>query len=158
MPKGDVHSSGYLVTSHLGLAYCLLVETNSLPKLVSIFPDSALQSSLWTSSNLFTNFFTFIHTRSNFVYMYIFKNSWHGHEIYSGHNSTLIWVSFQDTMAPCFSFGHIPGFVKVVNLFWFKQKILDLTLYHTLTVPLAWIYWRAPSEIPQWTGLLIVTT
>ena len=31
------HSTGYLVPSHLGLAYALLVETNTLPKFVVIF-------------------------------------------------------------------------------------------------------------------------
>ena len=37
MPTGDAYSSGHLFRSHLGLAYVLLVETNSFPNL-SLFP------------------------------------------------------------------------------------------------------------------------
>ena len=39
IPAGDAFSSGYLVPSHLGLAYVLFVEANHFPELVVIFPD-----------------------------------------------------------------------------------------------------------------------
>ena len=41
-----------VVPSHLGLAYVLLVETNSFPELVVIFPDNAIRTSLDTFSIL----------------------------------------------------------------------------------------------------------
>ena len=48
MPTGDAYSSGHLFPSHLGLAYVLRVETNSIPELVIIPPDYALRTSLGT--------------------------------------------------------------------------------------------------------------
>ena len=34
---GDAYSCGYLISSHLGLAYALLVETNTFPRRVEFF-------------------------------------------------------------------------------------------------------------------------
>ena len=48
-------SSGQVVPSQLGLASVLLVETNSFPELVVIFPDHALRTSLGTFSILLPN-------------------------------------------------------------------------------------------------------
>ena len=52
MQTEDAYFFGYLVPSHLGLAYVLLVETNPFSELVVIFPDYALRISLGTFSIL----------------------------------------------------------------------------------------------------------
>ena len=44
---GDAYSSGHLGSSHLVLAYVLLVETNPFLDLVVILPDYALRMCLW---------------------------------------------------------------------------------------------------------------
>ena len=49
---GDAYSCGYLVPSHLGPVYVLLVETNPLSELVAFFLDFSLRTFLGTLSIL----------------------------------------------------------------------------------------------------------
>ena len=46
----SAYSFEHLISSHLGLAYVLLVETNPFLELVVIFPDCAIRISLGTFS------------------------------------------------------------------------------------------------------------
>ena len=55
MQTGAACSSGHLVPSYVGLAYILLVETNSFPVLVVILLDYAFRTSLGTFSILLHN-------------------------------------------------------------------------------------------------------
>ena len=64
MQTGDAYSSQHLVSSYFGLAYVVLVETNSFPELDVIFPDYAIRTSVGTFSVLLQSKYTLTFKRN----------------------------------------------------------------------------------------------
>ena len=107
LPTEDAYSSGDLVPSFLGLAYVLLVATNSFPELAVIYPDYAIRISL---SN-----FSILHSTASECNIYL----WNLHLIRVLYSETF------PTLPSLFTLEH-----TLINCFYNIFHVLFLKAHH----------------------------